>query len=61
MGFSISLIVAVLLLALYVLAPSLAVQFPILNPVLSAYVSAVNEVRMWLDDLLRSSTEAMRD
>jgi predicted Zn finger-like uncharacterized protein len=60
MGFSISLIAAVLLLALYVLAPSLAVQFPVLNPVLSAYVSAVNEVRMWLDNLLRSSTEAMR-
>ncbi|MFZ5710228.1 MAG: zinc-ribbon domain-containing protein [Pseudomonadota bacterium] len=60
LGFSISLIVAVLLLALYVLAPSLAVQVPALAPALSAYVSAVNEARLWIDEMMRSSTEAMR-
>ena len=60
LGFSISLIAAVILLALYVLAPSLAAQVPALSPALTAYVSAVNEARMWIDDLMRSSTEAMR-
>lgn len=60
LGFSISLIVAVVLLALYVLAPSLAQQVPALSPALSAYVSAINEARMWIDEMMRSSTEAMR-
>jgi hypothetical protein len=60
LGFSISLIAGVFLLALYVLAPSMAQQVPALSPALSAYVGAVNEARMWIDDLMRSSTEAMR-
>ncbi|MFN0115225.1 MAG: zinc-ribbon domain-containing protein [Paracoccaceae bacterium] len=60
LGFSLSLIAAGLLLALYVLAPSLARQAPALAPALTAYVSTVNQARLGIDTILRRFTDAMR-
>lgn len=60
MGFSTSLIVAVFLLAIYVLAPVIAARAPSLEPSLARYVAAVDQARFWLDAKMKSSTEAMR-
>lgn len=59
-GFSTAFLIAVVLLLLYVLAPAIAARVPSLAPVLSAYVAAVDHLRLWLDGALKSSTEAMR-
>jgi hypothetical protein len=60
MGFSLSLLAAVLLLALYVLAPSIAARVPALAPALANYVATVDSGRMWIDEMMRSSTEALK-
>jgi predicted Zn finger-like uncharacterized protein len=52
-GFALILLVAILLVALYVLAPKLAETIPALRPTLAAYVDAVNNARGWLDEMLR--------
>lgn len=59
-GFSTAFLIAVVLLLLYVLAPAISARVPSVAPVLSAYVAAVDQVRLWLDGALKSSTEAMR-
>lgn len=61
MGFSMSLLVAAVLLALYLFAPAIAGRVPALQPPLERYVSGVNDVRLWIDEKMRSSTEALRE
>lgn len=61
LGFSLSLMVAAGLLALYLFAPSIAARVPALGPALQHYVDGVNGVRLWIDDTMKSSTEALRD
>jgi predicted Zn finger-like uncharacterized protein len=56
-GFTLILFLAVLLLSLYVVAPRLAQTVPALEPVLTAYVEAVNGARVWLDTVLRGLIE----
>lgn len=58
-GFTLTVLLAVILAALYVLAPRLAEQVPALAPVLGAYVAAVDSARLWLDGLMREATGAM--
>ena len=48
-GFSVTLLFAVLLLALYVFAPALAEAVPALTPAVEAYVGAVDGLRLMLD------------
>jgi predicted Zn finger-like uncharacterized protein len=59
-GFSLALLLTVLLLALYALAPAISTRVPALAGVLDQYVMAVNSGRLWLDELMKSSTEALR-
>ena len=60
LGFSLSLMVATILLLAYVLAPTLAARVPGLAGPLAGYVTAVDGVRMWIDEKMKSSTEALR-
>lgn len=58
-GFMLALLVAILLAALYLMAPRLSAAVPALAPALHAYVSAVDAARLSLDGLLRSATGAV--
>jgi predicted Zn finger-like uncharacterized protein len=53
-GFSVALLVALLLLGLYTFAPGLSRVIPALAPALERYVAAVDHGRIWLDDRMRS-------
>jgi predicted Zn finger-like uncharacterized protein len=59
-GFSLALLLTVLLLALYVFAPAISAKVPALAGVLDSYVALVNDGRLWLDEMMKSSTEALR-
>ncbi len=59
-GFSVALLAMFLMLALYVLAPSISDRIPAAKPMLDSYVAAVNSARVKLDALMKSSTEALR-
>ncbi|OZB16702.1 MAG: hypothetical protein B7X55_07510 [Rhodobacterales bacterium 34-62-10] len=48
-GFSVTLLIAMLLLALYIFAPALADAVPALTPVVDGYVAAVDQLRILLD------------
>lgn len=56
-GFSISFLIAVAFLLLYMSAPRLAQSLPALAPALDRYVASVDAGRIWLDARLRA-TEA---
>ena len=59
-GFSFSVLVAALALSAYILAPAIAQRIPALEPTLQSYVASVNAARQWIDDKMKSSTEALR-
>ena len=59
-GFVLMLILAVALLAAYVMAPKLSQQFPAAAGVLQAYVAAVDAARLWLDGLLKSAISFLK-
>lgn len=48
-GFSVTFLIAMLLLALYIFAPALADAVPALTPAVSAYVAVVDQLRLVLD------------
>jgi len=54
-GFSLMLLLGVALLAVYVMAPKLALQFPAASNALTQYVAAVDGVRMQFDGLLKAA------
>lgn len=54
-GFSLMLLLAVLLLAAYVMAPELAQQIPALAGPLKTYVALVDQARLALDGLLQAA------
>jgi hypothetical protein len=54
-GFVLMLVVAVVLLVAYVMAPKLQQQFPAAAGALQAYVAAVDAARVWLDGALKSA------
>lgn len=58
-GFALMLLIAVLIVALYAMAPKLSEQIPAAKGALDAYVGAVDALRYWLDGLLRSATGAI--
>ena len=55
-GFTLMLVVAAAMVALYVLAPQITAQSPGLGPTLDAYVALVDAVRSHLDGLIRQAT-----
>lgn len=59
-GFSLTLIVAVLGVALYAMAPRLAQQVPAAAPALKGYVAAVDSARIWLDGTMQHLIGAIR-
>jgi len=59
-GFSLALLVALVLLFLYMLAPALSARFPSAAPALDGFVGTVDSGRLWLDEMLRRSTQAIR-
>ena len=58
-GFVLMILLALAIVALYVMAPKLAEQIPAAKGGLEAYVAAIDSLRLWLDGLLRSATGAM--
>lgn len=60
LGFSVAFLAAILLLLAYVLAPAIAARVPALAAPIAGYVARVDAVRLWIDDRMRSSTEALR-
>ena len=59
-GFVLLVVVAVTLVALYVLAPLIAARVPALAAAASAYVAAVDAARVWLDANLRALVAMLR-
>lgn len=59
-GFVLSMLVAVVIAALYIMAPKLAQQIPGLEPMLTSYVAAIDGARVWLDGVLQGAIGAMR-
>lgn len=59
MGFSTALLIAVILLGLYLLAPTIAARVPAAEPILNTYVSGVDAARSWLDGQMKSLTQSL--
>lgn len=59
-GFTLMLLLAVLMLAGYVMAPELGKQIPALTGPLQAYVALVDQVRLTLDTVLRDAVGLLR-
>lgn len=55
-GFTLMLILAVIVVALYVMAPKIAEQIPELAGTMDAYVAAIDSLRAGLDALIRKAT-----
>jgi predicted Zn finger-like uncharacterized protein len=53
-GFVLMLVLAIAVVALYVMAPRIAEQIPGAKPALDSYVAAVDTARVWLDQTTRS-------
>lgn len=53
-GFMFVLLIAILMLLFYMLAPQIAKVLPQIDPLLTAYVSWIDQMRLWLDDTLQS-------
>lgn len=58
-GFTLMILLALAVVALYVMAPKLAQQIPAAKGALDGYVAAIDAARLWLDGLMRSATGAM--
>jgi predicted Zn finger-like uncharacterized protein len=59
-GFLTALILAFIVVLVYVLAPAISNAVPALEPALTAYVDAVNAVRIWLDTQMQALTQALK-
>lgn len=59
-GFTLILLLAIIALALYILAPRLADAVPALKPTLDQYISLIDGLRAKLDDLMRGAVTSMQ-
>lgn len=59
LGFSTALILALVALVVYLLAPTLSQSVPALEPALSGYVATVEAGRAWLDETMKSLTASL--
>ena len=59
-GFFLMILLAVIAAAVYMAAPKLITQFPALEGGLTAYVTFVDGLRLWLNDLMNSATSALK-
>ncbi|MFN3723008.1 MAG: zinc-ribbon domain-containing protein [Paracoccaceae bacterium] len=58
-GFVLMMFLAVVAIAVYVMAPQIAAQIPGAADALASYVSLIDSLRIWLDDLMRQATGAV--
>ncbi|QFU09822.1 hypothetical protein PARPLA_00615 [Rhodobacteraceae bacterium THAF1] len=58
-GFVAMILIALLLIAIYLLAPRVAAAVPALEPALSAYVDGANALRQIVNDALQSAADAI--
>lgn len=59
-GFVLMMLLAVIVVALYVMAPKLAQQIPALAPALKSYVAMIDSARMALDGLAQKAISLIR-
>ena len=59
-GFVLMMLLAVLIVALYVMAPKLAQQIPGLEGALNGYVAMIDAARVFLDNLLKGAAAMIR-
>ncbi|NDW53441.1 zinc-ribbon domain-containing protein [Aliiroseovarius sp. PrR006] len=59
-GFSLTILLAVLLVSLYILAPQIAERFPQAQGVLDQYTAFGDNTRLWLEGAMQSAIEKMR-
>ena len=59
-GFVLMLVVAIVLVALYIMAPRIAQQIPGASGTMQAYVSGVDQLRLLLDGLMKSAIGWLR-
>ncbi len=59
-GFTLLLVLAVLIVALYVLAPTIEAKVPSLAGAAKAYVASIDAARVWLDVSLKSLVATLR-
>lgn len=60
-GFGLILLIAVLAVALYALAPKIAASVPALEGILGGYVSFINGLREWLDGAMQGSAAKLTE
>lgn len=60
-GFVLSLLVAAVAVAAYVMAPRISEQIPAVSGAMTAYVGVVDDARLWLDGIMRAATASLRD
>lgn len=60
-GFAVALLIAVIGLAVYVSAPRIVAMVPAAEGTVAAYVGAVDSARLWLDGMMRSATQSLRE
>ena len=58
-GFFLMILLLVVAAAVYIAAPKLVAQFPAMEGALTAYVAGVDGLRIWLNDLMNSATQAL--
>lgn len=61
MGFTVVVLITVLLILIYAFAPRIAAMVPQADPYLSACVAWVNQTRLWLDQTLQSGLQWLDD
>ena len=59
LGFSLVLILATLGLLAYIFAPDIVQRFPESEPYMVSYVEQVNNLRDWLDQMMKAATDKM--
>jgi predicted Zn finger-like uncharacterized protein len=59
-GFVLMLVIAVIGLATYVMAPQIAAQIPAAKPAMDGYVAAVDAGRLWLDGATQGLVTSLR-
>jgi hypothetical protein len=59
-GFSLMLLIAVVLITTYLAAPKIAEQLPATKGALQSYVAGVDAVRIWLDGAMRGAITALQ-
>jgi predicted Zn finger-like uncharacterized protein len=60
-GFSLMLLIAVLLIVAYLAAPKISEQFPASKAALDSYVVAVDAARVWMDAAMRNAIAALQN